>query len=251
MPIMDGFTACEKLKQTPKYADIPIIFITAESHTDEAKCLTLGAVDFISKPFVKEIVKARVATQMTLKQKTDLLLAQGLTDELTQVANRRAYKERVTDELARSKRDKTPVSLLMIDLDKFKLYNDNYGHLAGDQCLQKVASFLALHLKRPSDFIARIGGEEFVVVLPNTPLEGALKIADRLKNCVASLSLEHTLSVHKVMTVSIGVATADMAKLTNLSEVSADELMIHADVGLYKAKKSGGNKVDSDLFIQK
>ena len=251
MPIMDGFTTCTKLKQTPKYADIPIMFITGEDNADEAKCLTLGAVDFISKPFDTEIVKARVTTHMVLKQKNDILLTKGLTDELTQVANRRAYKERVNDELARSKRDKTALSLLMIDLDKFKLYNDNYGHLAGDQCLQKIASFLSLHLKRPADFIARIGGEEFVVILPNTHLEGALEIANRLKKSVESLSIEHTLSAHKVMTLSIGVTTAEMAKQTNFAEVTAEELIIQADIGLYKAKKAGGNKVDSDLFPQR
>ncbi len=247
MPIMDGFTTCKKLKQTPKYAEIPIIFITSENNADEVKCLTLGAVDFISKPFVKEIVKARVTTHLVLKQKKDLLLAQGLTDELTQVANRRAYKERITDELARSKRDKTPISLLKIDLDKFKLYNDNYGHLAGDQCLQKVASFLALHLKRPADFIARMGGEEFIVILPNTPLDGAHEIAVRLKNSVASLVYEHALSAHKVITVSIGMTTAEFA---NLATVTADELMTQADISLYKAKKAGGNEVNGDIFVQ-
>jgi len=250
MPIMDGFTTCEKLKQTPKYANIPIIFITDEENADEAKCLNLGAVDFISKPFITEIVKARVATHMALKQKSNLLLAKGLTDELTQVANRWAYKERITDELARSKRDKTPLSLLMIDLDKFKLYNDNYGHLMGDQCLQKVASFLSLQLKRPADFIARVGGEEFIVILPNTSLDGANEIAIRLKNCVTSLGYEHALSAHKVMTVSIGVVTAKFANLKNDLNVTADELMTQADIGLYKAKKAGGNQVNCDTFIQ-
>jgi two-component system sensor histidine kinase/response regulator len=250
MPVMDGFATCEKLKQTPKFADIPIMFITSEDNSNEVKCLTLGAVDFISKPFVKEIVKARVDTHMALKQKSDLLLAKGLTDELTQVANHRAYKVRINEELSRSKRDKTSLSLLMIDLDKFNLFNDNYGYLAGDQCLQKVASFLSLHLKRPADFIARIGGEEFIVILPNTSLDGAQEIAARLKHSVASLGYQHALSAHKIMTVSIGVATAEFANLKNAANVTADELMTQAEISLYKAKKSGGNKVNGDIFVQ-
>jgi diguanylate cyclase (GGDEF)-like protein len=248
MPIMDGFTTFKNLKQTPKYANIPIVFISGESNVDEAKCLNLGAVDFVSKPFVKEIVKARVAMHMALKQKNDLLLAKGLTDDLTQVPNRRAYKERITEELSRSKRDKTPLSLLMIDLDKFKLYKENYGYLAGDQCLQKVASFLSLHLKRPADFIARISGEEFIVILPNTTLDGAHEIAVKLKNSVASLAYEHAFSTHKVMTVSIGVTSAEFTDLKNVAAVTADELMTQADIGLYQAKKAGGNQVSGDFF---
>jgi diguanylate cyclase (GGDEF)-like protein len=249
MPIMDGFTTFKNLKQTPKYANIPIVFISGESNVDEAKCLNLGAVDFVSKPFVKEIVKARVAMHMALKQKNYLLLAKGLTDDLTQVPNRRAYKERITEELSRSKRDKTPLSLLMIDLDKFKLYKENYGYLAGDQCLQKVASFLSLHLKRPADFIARISGEEFIVILPNTTLDGAHEIAVKLKNSVASLAYEHAFSTHKVMTVSIGVTSAEFTDLKNIAAVTADELMTQADIGLYQAKKAGGNQVSGDFFV--
>jgi two-component system sensor histidine kinase/response regulator len=249
MPIMDGFTTCENLKKTPQYADIPIIFISGESNVDEAKCLNLGAVDFVSKPFVKEVIKARVATHMALKQKNDLLLAKGLTDDLTQVPNRRAYKERITEELSRSKRDKTPLSLLMINLDKFKLYKENYGYLAGDQCLQKVASFLSLHLKRPADFIARISDEAFIVILPNTTLDGAHEMAVKLKNSVSSLAYEHSFSTHKVITVSIGVTSAEFANLKNVAAVMADELMSQADIGLYQAKEAGGNQVSGAVFV--
>ncbi|MDP2903378.1 MAG: diguanylate cyclase, partial [Methylovulum sp.] len=182
MPEMDGFEVCRRLKANSQTQKIAVIFVTAKNTSaDEEFGLNLGAVDYITKPFIISIVKARVSTHIRLKQQADLLESLALLDGLTHISNRRRFDETLASEWKRAKRDETPLSLLMIDIDNFKQYNDFHGHGAGDICLQRVAAELSKALSRPGDLVARYGGEEFVVILPDTPLNAALQIAESLR----------------------------------------------------------------------
>jgi len=159
-------------------------------------------------------------------------------DGLTEIANRRYFDEYSEKEWKRAQRDKNPFSVIMIDLDSFKPYNDTYGHQQGDACLKKVAGVIKGAMKRPADLAARYGGEEFVLILPDTDEDGALKLAKKLRQEVESLKIEHKNNVcEKWVTVSLGVAT-DVVKKGN----SFADLLAKADKALYKAKESGRNR---------
>ena len=158
MPGMDGFEVCRRLTADPATADIPVIFVTA--HSDEAAetlGLDVGAVDFISKPINPNIVRARVRTHVTLKAQSDLLRHWVYIDGLTGVHNRRYLDERLATEWGRAVRCSTTLSVVLIDVDFFKPYNDHYGHHAGDDCLRRVASTLKAGLRRPGDLMTRYG----------------------------------------------------------------------------------------------
>ena len=162
----------------------------------------------------------------------------SVIDELTQVANRRGLDEYLEREWSRAKRNKTPISLIMIDLDFFKQYNDRYGHLKGDDCLKQVAAFFEDCLNRPSDLVARFGGEEFAIVMPETNLEGAMKFAEKLQSKIQHLQIKNPDSaISQHLTVSIGVASAipQDERYTNL--------IASSDEALYKAKKHGRNVI--------
>lgn len=239
MPDMDGFAVCRALKANPATCDIPVIFVTA--HTDaaqETEALQAGAVDFITKPVTPAVVRARVQTQLTLKAQNDLLRRLAVLDGLTGVPNRRHLDSQLANELARAARAQQWVSVIMLDVDFFKRYNDHYGHLAGDDCLRAVARAIQAGLKRPADFVARYGGEEFVCVLPDTPVEDALQLAHALERSVRALGIAHTTSdVAPVVTVSLGVAGL-VAQPGGPEPASAD-LLARADAALYAAKRSG------------
>ena len=168
------------------------------------------------------------------------LLAQKLAmvDGLTGVANRRLLDETLAHEWQRAMRERMPFSVLLIDVDHFKKYNDLYGHLAGDACLQKVARAIQKVLKRPQDLLARYGGEEFVVVLPGTPSPGAELISERIREAVEACAIPHKESPHAVVTVSVGCATTIPTLKFNPSE-----LLKSADAALYIAKTSGRNRM--------
>ncbi|UCE88884.1 MAG: diguanylate cyclase [Pseudomonadota bacterium] len=161
------------------------------------------------------------------------------TDKLTGIANRRRFDEEIELELKRTRRSNHPLSLLMIDVDQFKNYNDTYGHKQGDATLREVAQCIESCLRRPSDFVARYGGEEFVVVLPDTPLEGALKIAENIRSAVAALRIPHDSStIVPYVTISLGVAP-----LPPGAQVSTAQLVDMADTAMYSAKEGGRNRV--------
>ncbi|ART62793.1 diguanylate cyclase domain-containing protein [Kushneria marisflavi] len=233
---IDGHEVCRRLKKDPETHDIPVIFVTAQgAEEDEVLGLELGAVDFIVKPINPTIVRARVNTHLTLKYQSDLLRSLALLDGLTGVANRRKFDEELGRTWRQSLREKTELSIIMIDIDYFKRYNDHYGHLRGDTCLQSVAGALEAAVNRPYDLLARYGGEEFVCLLPNTHLKGAVVVAERMQACVRALQLEHADSgIGQVVTVSMGVAT-----MTANSTDGAQVLLEAADRQLYKAKQAG------------
>ncbi|MGR9012478.1 MAG: diguanylate cyclase [Gammaproteobacteria bacterium] len=244
MPEMDGFEVCRRLKADVHTDKIPVIFVTAKSaESDEELGLNLGAVDYISKPFVIPIAKARIRNHIRLKQQADLLESLSLLDGLTQIPNRRRFDETLLSEWKRATRDGTPLSLIMIDIDHFKQYNDHYGHGAGDVCLQKVAEELSKGVARPSDLVARYGGEEFVVILPETSQESALQIAERLRECIENMGLPHADSkVGPVVTISVGVASQIAISEKSLPQALSDT----ADKALYMAKEAGRNRVVSN-----
>jgi diguanylate cyclase (GGDEF)-like protein len=213
-----------------------VIFVTA--HSDEAaetRGLELGAVDFISKPVNPAIVRARVKTHLTLKAQSDMLRQWVYIDGLTRVNNRRHFDEHLASEWGRAMRQNTALSVVLLDVDHFKRYNDRYGHQAGDDCLRRVASTLEASLRRPADLVARYGGEEFVCLLPETPLAGALSVARELGQRVHDERIEHADSpVAPVVTVSLGV----FCKPVN-SVGTPEALLAGADAQLYAAKARG------------
>jgi len=240
MPEMDGYEVCRRLKEKCRTRNIPIIFITAkDQEEDETAGLGLGAVDYITKPFSLPIVNARIKTHLELKRHRDFLENLSTRDGLTGVPNRRTFDKRLQMEWRRSIRESTPLALLMVDIDHFKAFNDNYGHLAGDDCLKLVAKSLAASLKRPGDFFARYGGEEFACVLPQTDLEGAAYLAEKMLAQIESLGIPHNFSsVTRHVTISIGSAC-----IYPTNPRSADILIDAADKCLYEAKKDGRNRV--------
>jgi diguanylate cyclase (GGDEF)-like protein len=236
MPGMDGHEVCRRLKADPATRDIPLIFVTAHSdETAEAQGLDLGAVDFISKPINPKIVRARVRTHLTLKAQSDLLRQWVYIDGLTGVFNRRHFDERLAHTFARAERNGGALSVVLLDVDLFKRYNDRYGHQAGDDCLRRVAAALRSCLNRPGDLVARYGGEEFVCLLPDTGLEAARELARELGAAVRALRIEHADSaVAPVVTVSLGLCCRDGA-----TAGSAQALLREADNQLYRAKSMG------------
>ena len=178
MPEMDGYKVCSELKCNEKTRDIPVIFVTANNQEeDESRGFEEGVVDYITKPVRPSIVKARVRIHLELKAHRDYLKVLSTIDELTRVANRRKFDEQLENEWRRSRRNQSPLSLIMMDIDFFKNFNDHYGHIAGDECLRKLAMGISEVCKRPADLFARYGGEEFVILLPETDSTGASFIA--------------------------------------------------------------------------
>ena len=240
MPGMDGFEVCQRLKADSATRDIPVIFVTA--HHDEAaetRGLDAGAVDFISKPINPKVVRARVRTQLVLKAQSDLLRQWVYMDGLTRVHNRRYFDERLDAEWARARRSGTALSVVLLDVDLFKRYNDCYGHPAGDECLRRVAATLKSCLKRPGDLIARYGGEEFVCLLPDTDLAGAMQLAHTLRQQVFEQQMTHAdSSVADFVTVSLGVCSQRQGEVG-----TASTLLRGADAQLYRAKAQGRHQV--------
>jgi diguanylate cyclase (GGDEF)-like protein len=254
MPGMSGFKVFDSLKAIPDLGDIPIIFVTSHSEPDfEVGALAMGASDFISKPVNPPLVKARVRTHLRAKHCADELRRNASTDGLTGIANRRCFDETLDREWLRAARHNEPLSLLLIDVDHFKLYNDRYGHPQGDACLLKVVEVLKQSVQRKIDLIARCGGEEFAVLLPETPRGGAECVAQRILSHMASRRIRHEASpTAQHLTLSVGIASYDEAdanwsRATDTQSLrgerppaySSTDLLLTADRALYRAKRAG------------
>jgi len=240
MPNLDGYEVCKILKNNEQTKNIPIIFVTAkDSQEDEEYGLNLGAIDYITKPFKKTIVKLRLRNQIELKLKSDALEELSMYDGLTHIPNRRYFDEMFERRYKEALRQQENLVVIMVDIDFFKLYNDNYGHGKGDEALKKVAIALKDTLKRPNDFIARYGGEEFVVLLSGLTQESISVIANELLDAVRDLNIEHLYSkVQNKITISLGI----FYKSKDLN-IEKNEMLASADGLLYKAKESGRNQV--------
>jgi diguanylate cyclase (GGDEF)-like protein/PAS domain S-box-containing protein len=175
----------------------------------------------------------------TLEAANRILQALAQQDGLTGLSNRRRFDELLQDEFGRALRQTLPLSVLLLDADRFKAYNDHCGHLAGDECLRQISGVIESILRRPGDHAARYGGEEFVVLLPATGQDGALAVAEQLRQAVSALAIEHPASPERIVTVSIGVST--LAPLSTTDQ--PDQLIAAADQALYQAKAEGRNRV--------
>ncbi|SMC20357.1 diguanylate cyclase (GGDEF) domain-containing protein [Andreprevotia lacus DSM 23236] len=242
MPDMDGYAVLRQLQQDDATRTIPVVFVTAtQEEADEEAGLALGAVDFITKPIKPAIVRARVRTQLTIKRQADQLRVLAQVDGLTGIANRRRFDEMLSAEWLRCARQGEPLSLILIDVDFFKRYNDHYGHQMGDTCLRQVAHALADAVHRSHDLLARYGGEEFVCLLPDTDADGAAHIGELMLERIRALRLPHAQSdVAEWITVSAGCASV-------LPEPGQDPalLIALADQRLYRAKQQGRARLES------
>lgn len=261
MPGIDGFETCQRLKANELTRNIPVIFTTVlTTMEDKLKGFEAGGVDYVSKPFQVEELLARVKTHVTIytlqqklhaeiRERTQVEMALrkanqelqrlAVLDDLTQIANRRRFDQYLEGQWDYPQAEK--LSLLLCDVDYFKLYNDEYGHQAGDQCLRLVAKAISRGVDYVKDLVARYGGEEFAVILPETGVEGALQVAKAIQAEIASLKLLHAKSdVSKYITLSIGIASVVPGPRTN-----PQELIATADEALYAAKHQGRNRIVS------
>lgn len=239
MPDMDGFMLLKKLQEELVTKHVPVILITGLSDIySEEQGLILGAVDYIVKPFNSLIVKARVNTHVKLHKYRSHFEQQAMEDELTRVANRRHYEQYSVTKWKEAIRLKTSFSVCIFDIDKFKIYNDTYGHPAGDRVIASVAQTASAYLKRSTDFIARYGGEEFVAVVLGDEAKNVYEHFKRIRQAVEDLHIEHKGSVSPWVTISMGGITVH----PQLSDKYDDYLKI-ADAMLYDAKNSGRNQV--------
>ncbi|MDX2506838.1 MAG: diguanylate cyclase [Gammaproteobacteria bacterium] len=232
MPGMDGYEVCQQLKDDSATQDLPVIFVTVnDQEEDEERGLQLGAVDYITKPIRPSIVAARVNTHITLKQQRDRLAAMATHDQLTGLYNRHFLMVSAIKKISRSKRQHCPLSLIMMDIDRFKSINDQYGHPAGDAVLQAVSALIVKQC-RGEDIVTRFGGEEFVILLDNCELQAAQYKAETFRQLIEQL---HPLQIP--VTCSFGVT-----QIQTPAE-SIDEVIKRADQALYQAKEAGRNRV--------
>lgn len=238
MPGIDGYEVCRRLKADKHTQKIMVVFITSkDGEEDETKGLELGAIDYITKPFRLPIVKARVKNLIEMKKMQDTLENLSSVDGLTGIHNRRFFEQTLLHEWKRAIRAQAPLSLIMMDIDYFKKFNDHYGHPAGDECLKSVARTISGPPHRSSDFVARYGGEEFVAVLPDTEITGALTVGERIGQNVRALQIPHMQSpVDDYVTISAGIAT-----MIPTNDQGPFILIEAADKALYRAKKEGRN----------
>lgn len=221
----------------------PIILMTGQGNrTIDLEAMKLGAADYLNKnEITPPLLERSIRYSIDRKKAEEKLREMSFRDVLTGLANRRYFDEVFERELGRCQREERPLSLILIDIDYFKPFNDNYGHLEGDRCLQAVSDVIGGCIKRPGDLVARYGGEEFAVILPETGRSGALEIAEEMRLTVQSLKIPHkgsTVTGCSDLTMSAGVA------VMNSKEVSTSaDLIRKADEALYKAKNEGRNQV--------
>jgi len=273
MPGVNGFETAELMRGNERTENIPIIFIPVGSNKQCSvfKGYEVGVVDCILKPIDPVILRSKVRVYIELYQQKKLLKIQAefleskanellelkkinfhlenlsSLDGLTGIPNRRNFDQFIKMSWKNAMREQQPLALIMADIDCFKAYNDNYGHLHGDDCIRLVANTLVSSLKRPIDLVARYGGEEFIAVLPNTDKEGALLVAERMRKSIEKLAMKHDRSlVADCVTISLGVA-----EIIPQPSDSLVDFISSVDNALYKAKQEGRNKVHVDGTLNK
>ncbi len=268
MPGMNGFEVCSKLKSEARTRDIPVLFISALIETeDKIRGFQAGGVDYIIKPFHTAEVLARIETHLMLRNLQKKIQEQNVElireikereraeealveanrklellatiDGLTDIPNRRQFDLFLQQEWKRLMREQVPMALILCDIDCFKLYNDAYGHVAGDKCLKQVAQGIRRSLKRSADFVARYGGEEFAVIMSNTGIDGAIKVAEEIRKEIGALKIPHVRSeVGRHLSLSMGVGS------TVPDRSGGPEAFINeVDQFLYQAKEAGRDRI--------
>jgi diguanylate cyclase (GGDEF)-like protein len=240
MPEMDGYEVCLKLKDKELLQDVPVIFLTAQYTPEvEQHCFQCGAADFIQKPFNAAVVLARVNNQLQLKLQNDFLQQMAYMDGLTGVANRRLFDAALSKSWLLCARMCRSMVVLVADIDHFKLYNDNFGHAVGDECLKLVANTIKSRCRRPDDLVARYGGEEFACILPDTDFSGGMHVAEDMLQAVRDIAgLPSRQDTTSHVSMSIGLAACVPG-----SEISLASFVGAADQQLYQAKKTGRDRV--------
>jgi two-component system chemotaxis family response regulator WspR len=261
MPGADGFELVHTYRETRELAAVPVIVLSSnEDPRDKSRAFAVGATDYLVKLPDKVELIARVraharsyvaqlqrddayrqleAMKQQLEQQNAVLEQLSQQDGLTGIGNRRRFDDALEGEWRRCARERSPLSLILVDVDMFKKYNDHYGHQAGDDCLRKVAHGLRAGAQRPGDVVARYGGEEFVVLLPGTDRAGAVFVAEQLRQRIFELGIRHEASaVADVVTISLGVASR-----VPEHDAPATQLVGLADEGLYEAKRNGRNRL--------
>ncbi|OGT22320.1 MAG: diguanylate cyclase response regulator [Gammaproteobacteria bacterium RBG_16_57_12] len=267
MPDVDGYTLLRFYRANEKTANVPVIVLsTKEEPKAKSEAFANGASDYLVKlpdriemvariraysrsymaqlerdmayRELQDLQKKLEESNRKLEESNKILHGLSVLDGLTGISNRRHFDEMLEQEWGRAVRDCKNISLILLDIDYFKKFNDNYGHQMGDECLQQVANCLSRSLKRTSDALARYGGEEFVVILPDTDAAGAVTIAEKLRSCIDTMNLTHEYSgVSDHVTISLGVAT-----MSPNHGMQSKELVSKADEALYAAKKNGRNR---------
>ena len=239
MPGIDGFQLLKMLQEEVVLSHTPVILITSLNDIQhEEQGLTLGAVDYITKPFHPAIVQARVNTHIKLYRYRKQVEWQSMTDQLTGVANRRRHDRFSAIKWLEASRLQVPFSVCMFDIDKFKIYNDTFGHPAGDKVIAAVAKTASSYLRRSTDFFARYGGEEFAAFILGGSAESAFEHLKKIRQAVEDLRIPHNPSVSQWVTISIGGVT-----VTPQPDETYDAYLKIADTMLYDAKRFGRNQV--------
>ena len=245
LPGIDGFEVTRRMRARLADEWLPIVFLSSNASDQHfVRGIKAGGDAYLAKPVNGPVLQSMVqamgriaAIQEQLQKVNEELNRLAHIDALTELTNRRGFIMSYGREWGRASREEAPLSVIMIDIDSFKAYNDHYGHLEGDDCLRRVAQAMASCIMRPADFVARYGGEEFIVLLPNTSGEGAMLVAERLRQAVEKETIPHAYSLAgKMVSVSLGVAEKTEGQ-------TADGLLEAADKNLYKAKGGGRNQV--------
>jgi diguanylate cyclase (GGDEF)-like protein len=254
MPVKDGYQAAREITQGQDEDWVPIIFLSvSEKDQDLEMAIESGGSDYLIKPVSRAVLGAKIASmhriddmrrrQVELSQQLQLAYSEleltSQRDGLTGISNRGNFDMQLQKESSRARRSRTPLSIVLADVDLFKRYNDHYGHPAGDACLRQVAQALQSACHRPADFVARYGGEEFVLMLPETPAEGARLVAEAARAAVLACAIPHAPAAGAPhVTISAGVATAAQG-----DDSAPRRLIAAADAALYRAKDLGRNRV--------
>ena len=240
MPDIDGLDVCTALKASPETNHIPVIFVTSTMDIEsENACWEVGASDFVMKPVNASTLTHRIKTHLQNKLRTEFLEMMTFHDQLTGLYNRMYLTNEIPLLIKQVARDNGTVGAIMIDIDYFKLFNDTYGHLEGDICLQKVAQIISDTVKRPKDAVIRFGGEEFLVVLPYIDHQGTKLVAHQLVEAVAHAKIPHGKGIENRVSISAGFA---VWKATDVVEDDVAALIEDADISLFEAKELGRNQ---------
>ncbi len=252
MPGLDGFETTRCIRDWFGEFWIPIIFVTGKNEEQDLRQgIDAGGDDYLIKPVSETILLAKIrAMERIIEMRDELselnkeLKELSERDSLTRLYNRRTFEERSAHQWRIATRSKEPLAALIMDIDHFKAYNDFYGHIAGDDCIRKVASTIERCLSRPGDLVARYGGEEFIALLPNTNETGAIHVAERIRGAIEALEIKHRESTtHPFITISIGgTVVTHTANTRFLDQINA------ADKALYAAKLAGRNQVKVKQF---